>query len=1355
LTSCRILDNDAHKITEHFGITVFQGAHMRRSVTAAALMYLLFSLNAFSQSTNATMGGTVQDTTGAIIPGVTVAATNTGTGIVTTVLSNDAGAYQFASLQPGTYEIKAELAGFQTALTKNFQLGGAQQARLNFTLQVGAAAGTTVDVNVEADTLLATSSNSIGTVLPDSKIRDLPLATRDVFGLVSTTAGVQSSGGFIGNFAGGRLSQVNTTRDGINVSAGRFEDGAWSITYSSPDLIEEVKVVVAPVDAQTSRGVGQVSMVTRSGTNSYHGSLFWVNHNSALDAGSWFNNANPNGIAKSYDNRNQFGGRIGGPIVKNKTFFFALFEGQRDLKREQATGAALTSMARAGIFRYFPGADNNNAGNNTNPVVDRAGNPVKPGNATGDLSAIDLFGNCTFNGVPVANCRTYQDPLRSAISTSAFIQESLKRMPIPNEFGGTGDGLNTAQIRFIRRVEGLDLTNGNGSDVNRDQYNLRIDHNFNSKNKLSVIGTKEKTWGAAGQAVQRAWPDAFDGLAVKRPDVYIITFTSTLTQTLFNELRAGRRRSIDLQYPPGNRPDAIGQEVLKFVPTSNGVPFQVLPANWSFLTYGGFGRYRGHVSPLYSIGDDLSWTHGKHAFKGGFEFRNTKSRGFGDPAFTPNATFGAGSNPVLGLDFNTYAGLTSNAATTARSLLTDLTGSISQINQSFGIASAQNTTLAGSPTIPVKFYRQNQREISAYFKDDWKFRSDLTLNLGIHWEYFGQPFEASGLDARIIGNDESALTGVTCTSSPGTIGFTSTCSNLTQVQFVGKNSPHPDQTVNLKGNDLNNFAPAVGFSWNVPWFGKGKTVLRSGYGISYQGALRNFITVDTTVGTIPGINLVGNASNGVTFTPSTYTSLSNISLPIPLPAGTPAQSPFVVQPTDRTLGISTYNRVAAYTQNWNLEIQREIAPKTTIEVRYIGTKGSKLWGTINLNQVDALHKNKDLFDAFVTARNGGESPLLDQLLMGLNFAAAGNTPGLVNGGVVNGTTWTGAMAVRANPTTRAQLANGNVGAFVNSLNTNLLTGTGSTNSGAILRRAGFPENYISVNPQYSAVSMLDNIGSSTYHAMQLQFTRRLTKGLSNTTTWTWSKALGDADTDAGSTYRDPTRRSIEKTLLGFDRSHQITSNGTYELPFGTGHFLLGSAPGWVQQFVNKWQLGGIMNYNTGSPLSLTSGISTISTVGAQPDIVAALPKDLGKVTKSTGPNSSVNYFSGYTQIVDPGFTIPGTPVFNGLSAGYSNKAIVDPNNQVVLINPQPGEIGTLGYSTIKGPASLQFDANIVKRFKFLESREFEFRLDAISVLNRPNFGNPTTAINSSNNNFGRITTATGSRSFVVNTRVNF
>jgi hypothetical protein len=377
-----------------------------------------------------------------------------------------------------------------------------------------------------------------------------------------------------------------------------------------------------------------------------------------------------------------------------------------------------------------------------------------------------------------------------------------------------------------------------------------------------------------------------------------------------------------------------------------------------------------------------------------------------------------------------------------------------------------------------------------------------------------------------------------------------------------------------------------------------------------------------------------------------------------------------------------------------------------------------------------------------------------------------------SGTVVNGTTWTGANAVRANTTTRAQLANGSVGAFLNTLNTSntCITGlpAGVTINGAVLRKNGFPENYIVPNPQYSGVSMLDNLGNSTYHSMQLQFTRRLIKGFTNTTTWTWSKAIGEADNDTGATFRDPNRRSAEKRLLGFDRAHQLTSNGTYELPFGTGHSLLGDAPNWLQQVVAKWQLGGIMNFNTGAPLSLITGgtniqgsnvgVQTISNVAAQPNIVGSLPKDLGKITKLPG---SVNYFNGYTQATDPGLALvspscaASTTACNGLVSGYNNKAIVDPNGKIVLVNPQPGELGTLGYGSLKGPRSLSFDMNIVKRFNITETKSFEFRLDAINILNHPNFSNPNTNINGVGT-FGRITTTNGSaRRFVLNTRINF
>src|SRR5678815_1666956 len=286
---------------------------------AAVLVCLLLSTAVLAQTVNATLGGTVADPSGALIPGVTITATNTGTGIVSTLVTNESGSYSFASLQPGAYKLTAALPGFQTETFTDVALGGAQQVRINFTLKV-AGTTTNVEVAISADTLLATSSNSVGTTLPEYKLRDLPVQTRNVFNLVATTPGVQSSNGTIGIMAGGRLGDVNATRDGVNVNDGRYENGAWSVVFTSADMVEEVKIVVAPVDAETSRGSGQVAMVTRSGTNAFHGSAAWTNHNSALDTNNWFNNQT--GVGKSYDNRNQMSARLAGPIIRNKTFFF-------------------------------------------------------------------------------------------------------------------------------------------------------------------------------------------------------------------------------------------------------------------------------------------------------------------------------------------------------------------------------------------------------------------------------------------------------------------------------------------------------------------------------------------------------------------------------------------------------------------------------------------------------------------------------------------------------------------------------------------------------------------------------------------------------------------------------------------------------------------------------------------------------------------------------------------------------------------------------------------------------------------------------------------------------------------------
>src|SRR2546428_5163425 len=280
---------------------------------ALVFFFVILAAQTCAQSSTATVSGTVSDSTGALIPGVSITATNTQTGIVTTVITNESGTYNFASLQPGVYNLSAELSGFQTHTYSAVQLGLSQQVRLNFTLQVGGVAQS-VEVTVAADTLLAATSSSVGGVLPEYRVRDLPTIGRDALELVNIMPGVtaptsnigtaRTSETFAGIYAG--TGAVNTTRDGISVSDGRYNNGVFASTSINPDLVGEMRVVVAPADAEMGRGVGQVQILTRSGTNQFRGSAVWNVQNSALDANTW--NGNRVGTTPTWYNREQVTG---------------------------------------------------------------------------------------------------------------------------------------------------------------------------------------------------------------------------------------------------------------------------------------------------------------------------------------------------------------------------------------------------------------------------------------------------------------------------------------------------------------------------------------------------------------------------------------------------------------------------------------------------------------------------------------------------------------------------------------------------------------------------------------------------------------------------------------------------------------------------------------------------------------------------------------------------------------------------------------------------------------------------------------------------------------------------------------
>jgi len=508
---------------------------MKKSfVVATLLITFLFAAQSGFGQVNAGLSGTASDASGALIPGVEVTAKNVNTGITETRLTNEAGSFVFPSLQPGSYTLSAALSGFQTSTYNNVVLGQGQQVRLNFTLQVGAAAQS-VEVTIAADTLLATTSSSVGNVLTDKDVLDLPLSSRNVLDMLTTTAGVVYTttvfGAQVPNFGGTAIGSVNTTRDGLVTNDGRYNssNGAYSAIFTSPDMIEEVRVSSNSIDPTLGRGAAQVQMRTRAGTNQYHGAVFYTNNNSVLNSQTYIQNLQ--GAAKNYANRNQFGGRLGGPIIKNKAFFFILTDDQRYMGKITQNTLVLTDPAKQGIFRYSTD-HRNGAANAPQPSVDVNGNVLVPA----AVKSFNLFSDV-------------KDPNRTGIDPTFMSKYYLPNMNSPNNWQ-LGDGLNTAGFQWLQPQNGYDGATGQSPNTNRNHLTMRFDYQLNSKNKLTFTMTREKNWGVTGQTGLADLPAGGFGDVYRTPYFYTVQYTATLSPTILNEFRWGRKQDTWLGTSP-------------------------------------------------------------------------------------------------------------------------------------------------------------------------------------------------------------------------------------------------------------------------------------------------------------------------------------------------------------------------------------------------------------------------------------------------------------------------------------------------------------------------------------------------------------------------------------------------------------------------------------------------------------------------------------------------------------------------------------------------------------------------------------------------------------------------------------
>ncbi|HYR86722.1 MAG TPA: TonB-dependent receptor [Terriglobia bacterium] len=1392
-------------------------------IPAAVLLSVCLTANTFSQSSNASVSGTVSDATGALIPGVTVTATNNATGVVTMALSNEAGVYSLPSLLPGVYTLSAELSGFQKQTYTNTQLGNAQQVRLNFSLQVASQAQS-VEVTIEADTLIATSSSSVGDVLPEGKVRDLPVVGNNVLDLINTMAGVritnydQVFGQDQTTFAGVSARNSNIQRDGVTVDAGgRYPTGIQAATRMNPDLIGEVRMILTPVDAEVGRGNGQIQIQTRSGTNQYHGAGVFSLRNTALDANTWANNrTQPAPPSRDWRSFPEYTGSLGGPIIKNKTFFFALWDGVIARTRSTVNTIVLTPCARNGIFRYY---DNWNNGDAQSPtvlgstptiaVVDALGNPKAPAtnpdgtSHNGILRYASVFGRLT--NIPTRpDCSdavlagSPWDTNRTGYDTTGYIRKVLNQMPPANAYDSTPvnlqntviDGLNTANHRWVRRLHGSNNLFAIGEEIDRNQANVKIDHNFNSNHKISGGWSYDR--GTADDAYP-TWPGGWGGWNYSRPMVLTTNFTSTLSASLVNEARFGMRRTGSNPVSPIETPGS-GDEIKKFIFNYGGIPVWPHMGTTAFgfqnsQPPGGRGTYQitqRDITPLYSYADTVSWIKGKHSFRGGGEFRFARSKAIQNGLdFTAtgsiHGTAAGGDSPLAPISATAIsaANMAGLAGTTAggnnqrmRGLLSYLAGSLASVNQVYFINSPDKLTdWEDYRTSPYAIRDFHQNEFAFFFKDDWKVTKSLTLNLGLRYEYFGVPFEANGLTASLVGGGLSAF-GVSKDFSgwmtPGERG------GLTTFEFVGPNSPNSGKRIYKQ--DRNNFGPAVGFAWSADE----RTTLRGGYQITYQGTQRGN-DLQSAIGFPPG-SIFRAQYTGVTG--NEYLDLTDLASSSVFPVPTVANGA-VIKPMqqisirDRSQSIQAYdpNTITPYVQNFTLALTRTITPKLVAEVKYVGTLGLKQYQNMNLNVPNFLFNG--LKDAFDAVRAGGESTLLDNMFRGINISGGGavGTGGQTAGG-----------QLRADARFNSNLANGNYIALANSIATLNYSKAGGLNpgladiplgvQGAVLRMNGFAENFILPNPQFAAatssigntgVLYRTNLAHNNYHSMESQLTLRPTAGISLTGTYTWSKNLGNpANGVANNTlgtggFTNPFDRAGDYGRLTADRTHDFRTNGTFELPFGPGRPLLGNSHGLLARIVEGWETSWIVNLNSGAPLSVganyTSG--TAQQLGLYgntvPDIVGPFPfKEKGVRWGGVKTTNGLLYGSFW----DPSaFTMVGDPQCTSLPTTLRPlcvlTAVADAKTgQVLLQNPRPGTRGNFGQNVIDGPGQWRFDATIGKRFRVGETKSLQLRVDAYNILNHPEPQNPNVSINpvltggNANAAFGWITSKTLANNFV-------
>jgi hypothetical protein len=1096
------------------------------------LLSLMACGSALAQTGSASVRGTVADAQGGAVAGATVTLRNDERNFSRTQTTNEDGGYTFTLIPPGSYRLEVEATGFKKTVISNVAAQVDTPLDVNVSLEAGVISET-VEISSSNDAPLNTTDATIGTTFESRRIGELPLNARNVVGLLSLQPGVTRQG----EVNGGRRDQANVLLDGVDVNEQQSGldivsgDAFASVLRVTPDSVQEFRVTTTNPNADQGRSSGaQVSLITKSGTNEFHGALYEYHRNTVTTANDYFNNAagryTPGNesdeltVAAGSANfgdikvprpkliRNIFGGAIGGPIVKDRVFFFYTYEGRRDAEAVSVLQTVPTATLRQGIVRY-----ENTAGGITT------------------LTPADL--GALFPALVSPQTPNAVNPAGLAL---------LQTAPLPNDFS-TGDGLNTGGFRFNAPTSS-----------NLNVHIAKFDFTLTDRQSLYFRGNYQDDLYVRAQQ----FPGTPSPALWVHPKGFSLGHSWTLTNTLVNNARIGLTRQSFTQSGDVNQ---------------NSVNFRFVFQPFAYT------RGISRTTPVWNITDDLSWIKGNHTLQFGTNLRfirnnRVSSANAFDAALVNHSYYGGSGNVIS----NRLPGLASGAIFNTRAAVAAVFGRFSQYTFVANYDKQGNLLPVGAPTGRTF----GTEEYEFYGQDVWKIRPNLTLTYGLRWGVSTPVYETEGFQV----SPTVSLNDFFQRRQQAAFNGTALNEVITLVP-----SGRANNAQDFYRTDKDNFAPNISLAWSPDFgdnfFGRlvgrnGRSVLRGGFRMIYDrigSALAVGFDLNGGIG-FSTSNTIGPGTVNVTSRPGpVFTGLNQSFRTFPFVAVPgPISFPLSV-PEDNSLRIEQTIDDALVTPRqytWNLTYGRELPKGFSFEASYIGRKGRNL-----LVERDVMQFNNLRDPASGQTWYEAAGVLADWRFRDLPFSDITPIPFFENLFPNFGEDFFG-PGVGSTEALYALVASGPQGGFdifdFTFIQTFLNDFTTSP--------AGPNPFY---HPQYGTLSVLSSVGKSDYHGATFSLRQRFHEDVFIDVNYTFSKSLDtgsplEADAQLGNNLtRNSFNLDLSKSYSDFDVRHNFNANWLISLPFGRGKRFASDLPKVADALLGGWQLTGIARWHSGLP----------------------------------------------------------------------------------------------------------------------------------------------------------------------------